>query len=235
MIPIPILKYWCIIRRSPVFYRIHSSCLPLFNLGNGIRVLWMMLLLSSAAYAKDFGYQGNVFQILERDLQEVIEERLQSIDQHQLQERMKERVYGYLERPPAVLGIKEASEEKTFLIDPTYVAESDVKDHHGSVIFFKGSTINPLDHIMLREKLFFFDGNKEEQIALAKQLKEKENGKIKLILVSGATLALQKRFQHWMYFDQKGFITKKLSIKEVPALVEQEGKFLKVTIMKVGS
>lgn len=50
-------------------------------------------------------------------------------------------------------------------------------------------------------------------------------------MVKGSPLELQRKHKIWIFFDQAGFITNKLGIREVPALVTQEGLNLKVSIM----
>ena len=58
--------------------------------------------------------------------------------------------------------------------------------------------------------------------------------KLKIILVKGEPLKLQRELKKqkiWIYFDQAGFLTQKLEIKEVPALVTQDGLRLKISII----
>ena len=63
--------------------------------------------------------------------------------------------------------------------------------------------------------------------------KEREE-KLKIILVKGEPLKLQREQREqkiWIYFDQAGFLTQKLGIKEVPALVIQDGLRLKISVI----
>ena len=59
-------------------------------------------------------------------------------------------------------------------------------------------------------------------------LKEK-NTKEKIILTSGKSLEIQRQYKVWIYFDQQEVLTKKLGIKAVPAIVEQDKLRLKIT------
>ena len=88
----------------------------------------------------------------------------------------------------------------------------------------KGTRINPLEHIALRESLIFIDGDDEEQVSYALSLSDAN-----IILVKGSPLKLQRKHKRWIYFDQAGVMTTKLGITEVPALVEQDRLKLRIT------
>jgi conjugal transfer pilus assembly protein TraW len=51
----------------------------------------------------------------------------------------------------------------------------------------------------------------------------------KLILTRGAPLALMGAQQRRFYFDQNGTLTVKFGIRHVPAVVEQQGRALRVS------
>ena len=53
-------------------------------------------------------------------------------------------------------------------------------------------------------------------------------GPIKLILTKGAPLALMEELKAPVYFDQGGFLVKKLGIHHVPAIVTQEKLRLRI-------
>jgi conjugal transfer pilus assembly protein TraW len=56
----------------------------------------------------------------------------------------------------------------------------------------------------------------------------------KVVLVGGKPLELEKELETPIYFDQFGELTSKFKIAFVPAIVEQDGKYLKVTETYVG-
>lgn len=128
-------------------------------------------------------------------------------------------------------GILKAQETRVFTYDPTYVVKDDIKDHLGRVIHPKGKRINPLETISLSQSLLFFDGDDPEQVAFAKA--KLNSGPIRLILVKGAPLALSEDWNVPVYFDQGGFLTKKLGIRHVPAFVSQEGRYMRVEELRV--
>jgi conjugal transfer pilus assembly protein TraW len=50
----------------------------------------------------------------------------------------------------------------------------------------------------------------------------------KLILTNGDYLEVSNRYQRKIYFDQGGYLTNKLNISTLPAVVRQKGEFLYV-------
>jgi len=176
--------------------------------------------------AKDFGSLGHSYEIGEQDLIEYIKNKLQRVDLNALQEETKERVRSSVERPKAVPDITNAEEDKSWYYDPTYILKEDLKDHEGRIIHKKGYTVNPLEKMGLSSDLIFIDGDEELQVQYA--LKESLKKRVKVILIKGAPLELQKKHKIWIYFDQFGFLTTKLGIRHVPAIVSQEGLRLKI-------
>ena len=185
----------------------------------------VFILICSYAFAKDFGIEGHTFPIIEENILEVIEKRLAKIDLKQLNAELKQKTQEYVENPPAAKGITKAKENKVIYFDPTYVVPNDIYNHLGILISEKkGTRINPLEHIALRESLIFIDGDDEEQVSYALSLSDAN-----IILVKGSPLKLQRKHKRWIYFDQAGVMTTKLGITEVPALVEQDRLKLRIT------
>ena len=175
--------------------------------------------------AKDFGIQGHTFPIVEENILKVIEQRLLKIDLNKLNAKLKDKTEKYVENPPSVKGISKARETKVKYYDPTFVVPEDVYDHNGLLIAPAGKRINPLELTLLTQPLIFIDGDDEEQVSYAMN-----NAKAKIILVKGSPLKLQRKYKRWIYFDQAGVIAIKLDITEVPAVLEQDGLQLKITI-----
>lgn len=181
--------------------------------------------------AKDLGTHGVISPIQEVDPIKLIQQKLQVMEErgelerhnHHLQERTK----SIVERPKPLEEITKATEARVFTYDPTYIVSEDIKDHFGHVIHGRGTKINPLETVSLSQELVFIDGDDSDQKLWAfdriqKSIISNQNGKkIKLILVKGAPLALSEELGMPVYFDQGGFLTKKLGIKHVPAIVHQ--------------
>ncbi len=77
-------------------------------------------------------------------------------------------------------------------------------------------------------KIIFFDANDEKQLKYAMDLYEKSAIKPKLILTGGSPIELEKRYHIDFYFDQNGFLIRKLGIRAISAVVSQSGKLLKI-------
>ena len=221
--PLIIVRKILFLTRIYVFTPVFIALLLLFSLAEIIN-------------AKDFGIQGNTYQISETDILKVIEERLKKIDMEQLNKKMATRTKEYAERPTEVLGTTKAKESKEYFYDPSYVLERDIIDQKGQIIHSTGTRVNPLEHIPLRESLIFINGDDRFQVDLALKIRQEKQGKLKIILIKGSPIELQREYkdqQIWFYFDQAGVITTKLGINEIPALVEQAGIKLKITILMV--
>ena len=187
--------------------------------------------VGSVAQGFDFGIEGHTFPISEEDILKVIESRLANIDMDKINKDMQEKTKAYVERPNAVLGVTRAKENKVFYFDPSYKVFDNIYDHNHKLLHASGKIINPLEHIALSHAMIFIDGDDQSQVKLALDIKTQKQDKLKIILVKGSPIQIQRKHKTWIYFDQAGFITKKLGIREVPALVEQDNLQLKISIL----
>jgi len=187
------------------------------------------LALPAAASARDYGQQGTVFPVIERDLLEQIRARLTAMERSgetaRLNEELKRRTLARVERPAPVAGIMRASEGRSWTFDPTITLAADIRGARGELIHAAGTRVNPLDSVALRHDLLFLDGDDPDQLAWAMR----QARQAKLILVKGAPLGLMKARQRRFYFDQQGTLTSKFGIRAVPARVRQQGRMLEVS------
>lgn len=191
-----------------------------------------MLATILSVSAKDLGVMGETFPIQEKSILQVIREKLQALatagaledHQHKILEQTKARI----RRPAAVEGITKTVKPRLFTYDLSITVPYDLKDHEGQVFHKKGTRVNPLDTHTLRSPLLFVDGDDETQVAWAiKQVKAaKSEHKPLLILVKGSPFDLSEKVGFPIYFDQGGYLVKKLGIGQVPARVKQQEKTL---------
>lgn len=191
-------------------------------------------LFSSNIQAIDFGKQGNTFPIKEEGFIAMIQRKLKNVNLEKHQEKMRTHAKHVIEEPPPIAGITRATKTISHSFDPSYILPEEVKLPCGKLLYTAGETINPLDHMNWDGKLLFIDGRDKEQVgwALENHLKTKEQGaeqNNKIVLIAGKPLELEKELQQPIYFDQAGELTTKFNIAHVPAVVEQDGKYLKVT------
>ncbi len=190
----------------------------------------ILTLQLGALSAKDFGTQGTTYVIEEEDPIALIQQKLKTMDENGELEKhnqeLQKKTKASIERPKPVPGITKAIKSRVFYYDPTYVVERDLKDHKGQVFAHKGDRINPLEKVSFSQTLLFIDGDDEDQCAWAKT--KLNESSIKLVLVKGAPLELAKLWDTHVYFDQNGYLCKKLGISRVPAIVTEENKRLRI-------
>ena len=187
--------------------------------------------IAGPAAAKDYGQQGAVFPVLETDLLSVIQAKLKRMESSGAIERankeLARRTEARVRRPQRVAGVHAAASSRRWSFDPTITVSEDIRDNKGRVVVARGTRVNPLDTIGLRQRLVFLDGDDPAQLAWALRTTTALNAK--LILIGGSPFEAMKSAQRRFFFDQGGTLTKKFGIEAVPATVEQSGRVLKVS------
>lgn len=191
----------------------------------------LCLACSAPAAARDYGQYGTLWPVIEPDLLTQIEARLTHLEKigetARLNEQLKQRTIARVNRPEPVAGISHAATPRSWDFDPTISAERDIADEKGRIIIAAGTRVNPLDTVRLRSSLVFLDGDDPAQLAWASQRYGTTSAKF--ILVRGAPLALMKARQRRFYFDQGGTLVKHFGIRAIPAVVEQQGRVLRIS------
>jgi conjugal transfer pilus assembly protein TraW len=189
-------------------------------------VLFMLMLLATISiYAKSLGILGPVFPIAEPDLLQVILTRVAWLSQHngfdRLQAELNQELEQAMDRPSPVMGLSVATKSRTWVFDPSVVVSGDL----GSGA---GQKSNPLDTVLLKEALLFYDADDSRQVRWAKQTDQSLQGKTKLILVGGSVKSQEKRFKKQVYFDQEGRLKDRFQLNHVPTLITQQDNYLKI-------
>jgi conjugal transfer pilus assembly protein TraW len=198
------------------------------------RVLAFLALLAAPviALAQDLGVVGPVYPIAEPNLLEAILAKLREAEASgalsKLQQEARSRAKRMVEHPPALTTVTKTTRPRSFYYDPTITIPYPVTDAEGAVIVSPGTQVNPLDTVSLSKHLLFFDARDAEQLTRARQLLERYEGKVKLILTGGSHLDLARKWKLPIYYDQQGTLTDKLRIRQVPALVSQDGRRLRI-------
>jgi conjugal transfer pilus assembly protein TraW len=196
-----------------------------------------LLLLLPCAHALDAGVIGPTYEIAEPHLLKFIEQRLRqkeaSGELRWLQEEARNRGIDAVRSPAPVAGLATTQARRSFYYDPTYTLDRNVQDGQGRLMFAAGTRANPLDIVSLSKRLLFFDARDPQQVAQARRLIAQYDGRVKPILTGGSYLDLMQAWQLPVYYDQLGMLTKRLGIRQVPALVSQEGKQLRIDELEV--
>jgi len=185
-------------------------------------IVFLLIMMPISVHAKDFGVQGHTYPILEPDLLQTIQNRLQNVDLEKHNQILKQRAIQTAQRPKPVSGISKATANRTWTYDPSISVPYDLKDHKGQIFQKAGTSVNPLMMRSMMKTLIFIDGDDDEQVDWALQQPHK------IILVSGSPFDLMEAHDKEFYFDQHGKLTSKFSIKHVPARISQEGFLLKI-------
>lgn len=195
----------------------------------------MILLLISfplAVWAKDLGVHGQLFPIQEQDLLQYIQTKLHLLQKNgelqQLQQQWLEHIKQTVQRPPAVK-LPYAQQKRSFIFDPSITLKQNLMDDNGNIISPRGSVHNPLDTMRLTRQLIFIDGDNLIQIQWALKTYAKLQQQAKIILTNGSPLMLNQQYQIPFYFDQGGYLIKKLGIQALPSIVKQQEKLLLIT------
>ena len=198
-----------------------------------IRTLLLLhLFVAYSVHGADLGVIGPTYQITEPDLIDAIQSRLKQMartgELARKQNEYRDRVIGGIEMPMAIPKIRTTEAPRTFYIDPTWTLDRDIRNAEGSLLFARGTRINPLEQISLSRKLVFFDGRDNRQVVFAARSIDEGAGRGKAILVGGEPLKLMRAWRRPVFYDQGGALVRKLGIRQVPAIVSQDGKRLRV-------
>jgi conjugal transfer pilus assembly protein TraW len=189
------------------------------------------LLVPTAAVAKDYGQHGAVFPVIETDMLAMIEAKLMAAKASgkmaAMQRQFVRDTEAHVRRPAPVGGIEHTSTPRAWNYDPTITIGQDIRDAAGRLIIARGTRVNPLDHVTMHERLVFIDGDDPAQVRWAIASTTALDAKI--VLTSGAPIALMDATRRRLYFDQRGVLTTKFGIHHVPAVIAQAGKVLRVT------
>ena len=193
----------------------------------------LLLLSSNRAVAKDYGVHGVTYEIREKNFLEEIQEKLREAQKNgkldKFQNDAKKQMVDSVNHPKAVDGITKTEVAREWFFDPSVSRSEDLKDQNGQIFYRAGTKVNPLDSLSLSKVLIFIDGDDEQQVKWALKQNRIRKSRVKIILVKGAVIELMRSKKIRFYFDQNGNLIKKFEIKSVPAIVEQEGKMLKVS------
>lgn len=196
--------------------------------GAALLIGWPLL---SAVRAADYGQMGQTFPIIEADLLTTIETRLTTLEANggieRLQREMQEQAVASVRRPKRVDGMTPATTKREWLFDPSIVTEDDIVDAKGNKIAPRGTRVNPLDMVQLRQALVFVDGDNAAELQWA--LRNWSDTAAKIIFVSGSPFDAMKPWQRRFYFDQGGTLTSKFGIRHTPAVVSAAGSSLKIS------
>jgi conjugal transfer pilus assembly protein TraW len=195
-------------------------------------LLFACILASMPASARQLGKIGPTYPIAEPHLLEQIMAKLRDAQQRGDFERHEQearaRAENAVRNPQPLAGIQRAIQPRTHYFNPTFTLEDNITDATGKVLFPAGLQKNPLDVVSLSSRLVFFDARDPAQVRTADALIARFEGRVKPILVGGSYIDLMQKWNRRVYFDQTGYLVRRLGIQFVPSLVSQEGMRLRI-------
>jgi conjugal transfer pilus assembly protein TraW len=187
---------------------------------------------STGARAVDLGTIGPTYGIAEPHLLEFIQKRLRDKERtgelQRLIDEARSRGVAAVRQPAPVEGVRNTEAARSWFVDPTLTLDRNIVDAQGRLLFPAGTRKNPLEVVSLSKRLLFFDARDGRQVARARELIARYDGKVKPILTGGSYLDLMKAWRVPVYYDQQGTLTRRFGIRQVPALVSQEGLRLRI-------
>lgn len=186
----------------------------------------------------DHGVHGELFEIAEEDMIEVLMRRLTQLKEsgklEEFQKEFLEKAKKSVLEPKAIAHITHTTHERVFYVDPTLTIEGDIilpegMPHAGHVLAKKGDRLNPLHTLKPHKGLLFIDGDDEVQ----QQFATEHAHQFDIVLVKGKPIELESTLNIPIFFDQGGLITTRYGIKHIPAKMEIDGDRLKFTEFKL--
>lgn len=191
-----------------------------------------LLIVGGRADAVDLGTIGPTYEIAEPHLLAFIEQRLREKERsgelQRLAEAARARGSDTVRQPPPVEGLRTTERPRTFYVDPSFTLDRNITDPQGRLMFAAGTRKNPLEVVSLSRHLLFFDARDPRQVKHARELSGRYAGRVKPILTGGSYLDLMKAWRVPVYYDQSGTLTRRFGIRQVPALVSQDGLRLRI-------
>jgi conjugal transfer pilus assembly protein TraW len=183
--------------------------------------VWLLLFSREVSWCQDYGIIGHTHEILEQDLVELLQQKFYQWKNLQWKQ---EKIIAKMLQPAPVEGLYTAIQTRSRHWNPIWVLPQDQMDAKGVLLATAGMTINPFHRgVQWHRDLVFVDGTSEQQVKWALAHWRKQQGRLKIILIRGAPIELAERWGVIFYFDQGGFLSKKLQLQQIPALVSRDG------------
>jgi conjugal transfer pilus assembly protein TraW len=196
-----------------------------------------LLAAACSSWAIDLGVIGPTYNIDEPHLLRFIEHRLKEKERsgelRRLMDQAQRRGVRTITQPTPVEVVLPTATARSFTVDPSFTLDRNIADASGRLLFPAGTRHHPLDVVSLSRQLLFFDARDRRQVTRARELMAARPGGVKPILTGGSYLELMKAWKVPVYYDQQGVLVRRLGIRQVPALVSQEGARLRIDELKL--
>ena len=169
---------------------------------------------------------GPVYQIGEEDFGEYFKRLTKTSKDNGAVEKGQEKIqklfYKAFNDPDPIPGIVPAEVRNVRYVDPGIILEQDIV-WDNKIIAKAGTYVNALDRLTLDHGFLFLDSRDPRQKEIGKQILDHYGPRhVRVILIGGGPLPLGKEWKTNVYYDQGGYLTRKLGITSTPIFVTQD-------------
>lgn len=184
------------------------------------------LLIVNPLHAKDLGVQGQVWPILEIDFRRLMLESAARVDWNQMQDEIKSSANKYFDGFPG-RRLPSVDKTETRYIDPSIITPSDIMaplpDASGtlqwSVLYAKGTRVNPLEKIRPLTAMLFFDGNSPDQVKFVRAALAANPLRVVPVETAGANVKdLSVAFDRPVFYANESMMAR-FRVEHLPALL----------------
>lgn len=190
--------------------------------------------MESTSGFNDFGLLGSTRPILERNLLDVIKERLANIDGESLKKKAVDNFW----RKKQFVSIPAATKTEEFYINPTIKVTKDIVNPNGDVLARAGTVVNPLETVPSQNTYVLFNARDNQQLQwLDSHLKSSNYKGIVMVMTSELSKedgwnhlsALREHFYREIYLIPQELV-ERFQITGLPAVIttDNQKKLLRV-------
>ena len=174
---------------------------------------------------------GPLYEIEEPDILEIARARIQAEDWQGRLDEARERA----RRGGMGVELPTASDDRVYWVRTETRINRDIGLPDGRVVAAAGTLVNPLEHMRLRHRYVFFDPENPGQLEVVKSW-QREHDNLRLIAsridpLGGEIETLAAELGQPV-FPSNALLLERFGVRETPALAEQDGTRIKVTIKR---
>lgn len=200
--------------------------MPMLRLIFRVSAAVAALLSVSLAYGKDFGVQGNIWPIVEKDIRQIIMESAADVDWTAIGDDVRKKAETFVERLPKRT-LPEVEATRTVWVDPSIELSTDiqvpVKQPDGSlsweVLYKRGTKVNPLNYFRPVTAMLFVNTADEEQLGLAKAVAAIEPDRIMIVEAGQGDVKKASEAMARIVFHANDALLSRFSVRYLPTLV----------------
>lgn len=190
-----------------------------------VGLLFVIFCAATPAHALVVRTEGQVYTIKERDLLDVIHERIAAMDMDALQDKLQDLLFEQVKTyrlPDSVSDLPIATKERLYRVDLTYTVPQDITDLRGTVLYPAGYQFNPLT-VMAEQGLTYpfmlviINGARKAEREWFVH-SAFDNPRVKLLVTDGYPYQLAEELKRPVY-QLTGLIQERFRIEETPTIV----------------